>query len=273
MANKEVENERLAYVFYQHLGLIYNLDSLFFMNENEVSMFDLLTGFKKEKALTVIIAAGLERSKRNMAVAADVVKEYLNKFGEIDSLINIICYDFKFRYHFYEFNKDNEQVADNGISHDKLLINERKLFVEVLSTYTDIGYKIDEALSQDFNDLKYVKYISSKKQEEKYNALSFVAHRIGLMTAIACFGSNKYPKEPERFDFISQEKLKTRSEQVEDYITKYVQLLGENKEQAQWLYDLVNIKGEEEFLKLFEHNDVVEVLKVKQEIDREEQNK
>lgn len=272
MNNKEVENEKLAYLFYKHLGLVYNLESLFFMNKNEVSIYDPLTGFNKEKTLVIVIAAGMNKDKRNLAVAADVVKEYLNKFGEIDSLLNIICYEFKFKYAFYEFMNDDDNVTKKQLSHDKLLINDRKLLADILSTLTSIGYKIDEALAQDFNNLEYVKMIGAKKQEEVYNAICYAVWTAPPLIALALFNSEKYPKEPNRFDLITKEKLATRSEQIEQYINQ-LRMFGESKENIQWYIDLVNIKGEEFFLDFVNNEDVNKIKAMIEEVDAEIENK
>lgn len=272
MNSSKVENEKLAYVFYKHLGLVYNLESLFFMNKNDVSIYDPLTGFKKEKTLTVVIAAGLDRDKRNMAVAADIVKEYLNKFGEIDSIINVICYEFKFKYAFYEFVDDNDNVTEKQLSHDKLLINDRKLFASILSTLTSIGYKIDEALSQDFTNLEYIKMIGDKRQEDVYNAICYAVWTAAPMMAVALFNGDKYPKEPNRFDLITKEKILTRSEQVEKFINSF-RLLGESSEALKRIISLLNTIGEEEFIKLCENNDVSEILACMNELEAESKNK
>lgn len=268
MNSSKVENEKLAYVFYKHLGLVYNLESLFFMNKNEVSIYDPLTGFKKEKTLTVVIAAGLDRDKRNMAVAADIVKEYLNKFGEIDSLLNVICYEFKFKYAFYEFIDDSDNVTGKQLSHDKLLINDRKLFASILSTLTSIGYKIDEALSQDFTNLEYIKMIGDKRQEDVYNAICYAVWTAAPMMAVALFNGDKYPKEPNRFDLITKEKILTRSEQVEAYINSFRQL-GESNADIEWLINLLNVNGEEAFIDLCENNNVQEILAYKKKLESE----
>lgn len=272
MNSSKVENEKLAYMFYRHLNLTYNLESLFFMNKNDVSIYDPLTGFKKEKTLTVVIAAGLNRDKRNMAVAADIVKEYLNKFGEIDSLLNVICYEFKFKYAFYEFVDDFDNVTGKQLSHDKLLINDRKLFASILSTLTDIGYKIDEALSQDFTNLEYIKMIGDKKQEEVYNAICYAVWTAAPLMAVALFNGDKYPKEPNRFDLITKEKILTRSEQVEAYINSFRQL-GESNADIEWLINLLNVNGEEAFIDLCENENIQEILAYKKKLESESKDK
>jgi hypothetical protein len=235
-----------AYEYYTKLNLVWNLQSLFYINENEVSIYDLITDFKKEKALLIIIASGCGEDTTKAEL---IIRKFIQNFKDISLLVNFVVSDLKNKHHFFEYCEDDDKKSNQSQTHDKLLKNEKKLLVEMLSTLVNIGYKLDEALAMDYKYIKYINYIISKRQQDEINFTNILVYKNGIMNALAILNNEKYPSEPEIVDLTSDGGIVTREQLVENIITAQLQTAKDEKEQKEMkekLIALLNYLGDEQ---------------------------
>lgn len=235
-----------SYEYYTKLNLVWNLQSLFYINENEVSIYDLITDFKKEKALLVIIASGCGEDTTKAEL---IIRKFIQNFKDISLLINFVVSDLKNKHHFFEYSEDVDEKSNKSQTHDKLLKNEKKLLVEMLSTLVNIGYKLDEALAMDYKYIKYVNYIISKRQQDEINFTNILVYKNGIMNALAILNNEKYPSEPEIVDLTSDGNIVTREQLVENIINTQMSLASSDTERIrikEKYIALLNYLGDEQ---------------------------
>ena len=193
--NNQLIIEKLSY--YSQLKLSWNIKDILWILDHNIAIKDLLD-YENMDALCIFLDGAYK--EKVVGRGTIIIKNYLEKFNEVDSLRTFIINDLEKKHCFIRYNDDesNDDDNDNYADHDDLIENEKAGVKDIINVYMDAGYKIEEILTMDMKDFEYISNYVIEKHEQKLNDALYIIHNLGILVGVAVNNGKEYPDKPNK---------------------------------------------------------------------------
>lgn len=203
--------------YYDQLNLKWDIDDMLGINKTDTVINDL---FENEflEVLIVFVSFGLK--DHDVKRAIDIVEGWLELFGDVESLKDLIIISLKDVHKFINEKRNDEDLVsvfdkkepEKEIDHAEQVRIEKSNLEYVIRVYMDCGYRYDEALKMDMSNFEFLEDYILRKRETDLNNFLNIAHRLGAWTGLAVNNPKKYPIEIESIRL----REKTREEKIKE---------------------------------------------------------